>query len=70
MSNPPGRPHGSKNQPGHAAGGSRPGAGHPKTKKCRIDSPTPKINAMAASKSASFAIPSSVSLFIYFVFLN
>ena len=54
MSNPGGRPLGSKNQPGHTAVGSRPGAGRPEAKKCRTDSPIPKIHATASSsKSAS-----------------
>ena len=62
MSNPGGRPLGSKNQPGHTAVGSRPGAGRPEAKKCRTDSPIPKIHATASSsKSASVTSPTSVS---------
>ena len=61
MSNPGGRPLGSKNQPGHTAGGSRPGAGRPEAKKRRTDSPISKIHATASSKSASVTSPTSVS---------
>ena len=62
MSNAGGRPCGSKNLPGHAAGGSRPGAGRPEAKKRRTDSPIPKIRATASSsKSASVTSPPSAS---------
>ena len=62
MSNPGGRPLGSKNQPGHTAGGSRPGAGRPEAKKRRTDSLIPKIHAIASSsKSVSVTRPTSVS---------
>jgi len=61
MSNPGGRPRGSKNQPGHTAGGSRPGAGRPEAKKRRTDSPIPKIHAAASSsKSASVTSPANI----------
>ena len=74
MSNPGGRPCGSRNQPGHAAGGSRPGAGRPKAKKCRTDSLIPKIHTTASSsKSASVTSPQvrhnfSIYLFIRFIY--
>jgi len=47
----PGRPSGSKNAPGHSAGGSRPNAGR---KKIRADSPAnPPQDSVVSSSSVA-----------------
>jgi len=55
MSNPGGRPHGSKNQPGHSAGGFRPGAGRPEAKKRKADGSALRIPSTMSSESTSHA---------------
>lgn len=54
MSDPGGRPLGSKNQPGHSAGGVRAGAGrHPEPKKRKTESSTSQIRVTNSSGSGS-----------------
>ena len=61
MSDPGGRPLGSKNQPGHSAGGVRAGAGrHPEPKKHKTESSTSQIQVTNSSGSGSHVRSASV----------
>jgi hypothetical protein len=71
MSNIGGRPMGSKNQPGHSAGGLRPGAGRKQVEKSKTAAPAPKIQVTIPTGSASHATPpSKLSASFILILLN
>lgn len=73
-SNQGGRPRGSKNQPGHAAGGARARAGRPEAKKRKTDTSAPAMRATKSTGNVSKTNTisqscSSIKVFALFIYL-
>ena len=65
-----GRPSGSKNQPGHSAGGTRPGAGRKATDSAPIGTPPSSIQASRSTGTDPQIKLRSMFIFIYLFCTN